>query len=263
MKLKCSIRHVAISVFVGTMLYVGSYVLNSAGGGYWMSPERDGSYQLGGLSTHTAIQWQTRFGYHSRYSSELLGSVYAPLVALDRKFVHPTHNVCDSDITEWADTLPLSQIHPVWRESYSDRRMGDNVGKAKEFGPESATVSTLDCDQGTNVHVLFRLQRLETPPSGTAATVAESFRPSLCTNVIPTEAHLLLSPMEFYAAIYGPNASWLAFIYGMEIYRFVPDSTNFISVKRLSLKALKSETNCLSRLDIQRGDVLFFHGCVD
>ncbi len=57
------------------LLYLGSFMLNSRFGGYWNKPERDGHDRWSyGLSMHTAVLWQPRFGYWAPYISDGLGA---------------------------------------------------------------------------------------------------------------------------------------------------------------------------------------------
>jgi hypothetical protein len=97
-------------------LYVTSFALNSHFGGYWGKPERDGHDRWSfGLSMHTAILWQPRFGYWALYRSDWLGSLYSPLIRLDRRFLHSTHYVTDPKISEWIDATKVTDWHPQFR----------------------------------------------------------------------------------------------------------------------------------------------------
>ena len=116
--------------------------------------------------------------------------------------------------------------------------------------------------QPATVHVLFRTQQLREPEvPGTPTTISESFHPWLITNVVTTESHRLLSPLDFYSKAFGPKPVGIEWMFGMEVLRYQPHSTNFVAVERFRWKELKSDTNFVSRL--QDGDVLFFHGHVD
>lgn len=116
--------------------------------------------------------------------------------------------------------------------------------------------------QPLTVYVLFRNQQLWKPEvSGTPETITESFRPSLATNVVTSESHLSLSPLQFYLTVFGPKPRGIEWMFGMEVLRFQPSSTNFTVVERFQFKELKSDTNFLACL--KEGDILFFHGHVD
>ena len=106
-----------IVVLAGLTLYGGSYVADSLSGGYWMMPERNLHDQFDcGLSMHTAFNWQPRIGYHSQFVTDAMGYLYAPLIRLDRRFIHPTHYLSDKGGFDWCDNLPISEMHPRFRE---------------------------------------------------------------------------------------------------------------------------------------------------
>jgi hypothetical protein len=106
------------------LVYVVSYIADSAFGGYWLQPERDGNHRLhGGLSLHTAILWQPAYGYCASYNSDFLGAVFSPLVALDRAWVHPTMYVTDDSTFEWIrHQARPSHIHPHFRSEFIHTR---------------------------------------------------------------------------------------------------------------------------------------------
>ena len=105
------------------VVYVGSYCVNSASGGYWMKPDRDGKDKWSmGMSMTTAIMFQPAIGYHTPFGGDLVGTVYAPLIRLDRRYFHPTHYLSDDGIFEWAGSLPISQIHPSFRSEVQKER---------------------------------------------------------------------------------------------------------------------------------------------
>lgn len=104
-------------------VYVGSYWVNSASGGYWMKPDRDGRDRWStGMSATTAILFQPAIGYHTPFGGDLIGSVYAPLIRLDRHYFRPTHYLTDDGVFEWAASLPISQIHPSFRDEAQKER---------------------------------------------------------------------------------------------------------------------------------------------
>jgi hypothetical protein len=105
-------------------LYLGSYVLNSAFGGYWPKPERDGMHRWSfGMAMHTAILWQPAYGYCARFNSDGLGAFYSPLVVLDRRWFHPTMYVTDESTFEWFNRKArAADIHPQWRAEFINSR---------------------------------------------------------------------------------------------------------------------------------------------
>lgn len=113
-------RHVIVSILCVSIIYIGSYVANTRGGGYWLKPERDGRDRHSfGLSMHTAILWQPAYGYCARYNSDFLGTIYAPLVALDRNWVHPTMYVTEDSTFEWLNRQARTvDIHPRFRDEF-------------------------------------------------------------------------------------------------------------------------------------------------
>jgi hypothetical protein len=102
-------------------IYVGSYLINSKSGGYWLQPERDGGHRWGsGLSMHTAVLWQPALGYHSRYKSDWLGTIYGPLIVLDRHWFHQTKYVTDESTFTWyKEEARAKDIHPQWRAEFA------------------------------------------------------------------------------------------------------------------------------------------------
>lgn len=112
------------------------------------------------------------------------------------------------------------------------------------------------------VDVLFREPQLRKPEvPGTTQTIMQAFRPSLATNLVTSESHLSLSPLQFYLSVFGPKPPGIEWMSGMDVLRFQTASTNFVVMERFRFKELKMDTNFVSRL--QPGDVLFYHGCVD
>ena len=109
-------RRLFLALTVLALLYIASFALNSHCGGYWNKPERDGHDRWSfGLSMHTAVLWQPRFGYWALYRSDWLGAFYSPLIRLDRQFVHPTRYVSDPKFFEWSKTTTAADWHPQFR----------------------------------------------------------------------------------------------------------------------------------------------------
>ena len=99
-----------------TLFYFVSFALNSCFGGYWNKPERDGRDRWSaGLSMPTAVLWQPRFGYWALYRSDWLGGFYAPLIRLDREFVHRSRYVTDPSFFEWSTKTTSADWHPRFR----------------------------------------------------------------------------------------------------------------------------------------------------
>jgi hypothetical protein len=65
-----------------------------------------------------AIMWQPRFGHYSLGQVDNLGLAFAPLIQLDQSWIHHTHYLIDDGFDEWIKNLPLSQVHPRWRDDY-------------------------------------------------------------------------------------------------------------------------------------------------
>ncbi len=104
------------------VVYVGSYSVNSALGGYWLKPERDGLHGWSsGHSMHTAILWQPAYGYSARYKSDWIGTLFSPLVSIDRRWFHPTMYVTDDATFEWIKYKARpSDIHSRWRAEFRE-----------------------------------------------------------------------------------------------------------------------------------------------
>lgn len=98
-------------ILVVIALYLGSYAVNSLMGGYWMRPERRAA-----AGAAEEIVWQPRIGFVSRSATDAAGYAFWPLVQLDRRFVHLSRDLGDDKTFEWADSLPLAQVHPALRE---------------------------------------------------------------------------------------------------------------------------------------------------
>jgi len=120
------LKKVAKSFLLALGIYVVAYVVNSAAGGYWMIPSRDGRVrfkpEFGGLSMTVAIMWQPRFGHNALGQSDYPGAFFGPLIFLDRAWIHPTHNLIDDDFDAWLKDLPPSKVHPKFREEFVRER---------------------------------------------------------------------------------------------------------------------------------------------
>lgn len=109
-------QRVLIALAVVAFLYVVSFAFNTYSGGYWNKLERDGHDRWSfGLSMHTAVLWQPRYGYWATYRSDWLGSFYSPLIRLDRQFIHQTHYVSDPGFPAWGKALTVMDYHPQFR----------------------------------------------------------------------------------------------------------------------------------------------------
>ena len=117
-----SLRKILFVSLASSFLYAGSYFANSLCGGYWMIPEMDGHDRYSfGLAIPTAILWQPRFGHEAIGTYDLLGEFYAPLICLDRKFVHPTIYISDEGDSKKADNLHPTEVHPEFRDGYATK----------------------------------------------------------------------------------------------------------------------------------------------
>ena len=121
-KLKKGCQGTAIAVEI----YVVAYIINSAAGGYWMIPSRDGFVrykpEFGGLSISVAIMWQPRIGHNALGELDYFGVFFEPLILLDRAWIHTTHYMIDDDFNAWLKTLPPSKVHPRFREEFTRER---------------------------------------------------------------------------------------------------------------------------------------------
>jgi hypothetical protein len=126
LKRRDKLKKIAKGVLLAFAIYMVAYVVNSASGGYWMIPGRDGHVrfkpEFGGLSMTVAIMWQPRFGHNALGHLDFFGAFFGPLIALDRAWVHPTHNLTDDDFDAWLNTLPASKVHPMHREKFVGER---------------------------------------------------------------------------------------------------------------------------------------------
>jgi hypothetical protein len=105
-------------------MYLFAYALNSALGGYWLRPERDGDHrfapELGGLSLTDAIMWQPRFGCCALGHLDGAGLLFMPLIQLDQRCFHKTHYLTEPSYSRWIEQLPRSKVHPVFREDFDE-----------------------------------------------------------------------------------------------------------------------------------------------
>lgn len=84
------------------------------------------------MSATTAILFQPAFGYHTPFGGDLIGSIYAPLIRLDRRFFHQTYYLSDDGIFEWAASLPISQVHPAFRSEVQKERAEATANAERE-----------------------------------------------------------------------------------------------------------------------------------
>ena len=114
------LRLIALGFVSLLIFYITSYSVDSAFGGYWPKPERDGRDKYSfGLSMPTAILWQPYFGYNAKFNSDFIGSLYSPLVAIDRAKCHRTMYVSDETTFAWLNhAATISDIHPSFREEF-------------------------------------------------------------------------------------------------------------------------------------------------
>jgi hypothetical protein len=91
------------------ILYFGSYMVNSATGGYWRKPESDGKHKVLGVDLKTALLWQPRFGYYSATRTDIIGAIYIPLIWIDRGLFHKTLYI--TDFSTWGKTA-TTKFHP-------------------------------------------------------------------------------------------------------------------------------------------------------
>ena len=118
-RLKTKIRKSFFALVVCVFVYVFSYALNSFFGGYWLIPEMDGRDRLEGFwALHTAVMWQPRFGHEALGNYDFPGTLYTPLIRLDRKFIHPTIYMSDKDFDQKMSHLNVSDVHPHWRDDF-------------------------------------------------------------------------------------------------------------------------------------------------
>lgn len=108
--------------------YVLLYAVNSLMGGYWLVPawdrhRNDGRSSRERMNT-AGVMWQPRFGHNvvGKYGdTDFLGYLFAPMIAMDRAWVHRTHLIVDSDFASWSQNVPLAEVHPKQRPQFTDR----------------------------------------------------------------------------------------------------------------------------------------------
>ena len=115
------LRFITMGFVSALILYIASYTIDTACGGYWGTAERDGrdKYTFG-LSIPTAILWQPYFGYNAKFNSDFIGNLYSPLVAIDRFKWHRTKYVTDQSTFEWLNhEATISDFHPSFRDEFN------------------------------------------------------------------------------------------------------------------------------------------------
>ena len=65
-----------------------------------------------------AILWQPRFGHNALGETDYLGTLFEPLITLDRAWIHKTHYAIEKDFDGWFDHLTVSKVHPRWRDEF-------------------------------------------------------------------------------------------------------------------------------------------------
>jgi hypothetical protein len=107
------------------LLYVAIYLMDSYMGGYYLRPEADGvkryKLQYGGLALPLAVLWQPRYGHCALGRTDYLGYMFAPVIWLDRRFVHPTKYVDDNADWDWLQKLQEKDYHPEFRQRESGK----------------------------------------------------------------------------------------------------------------------------------------------
>jgi hypothetical protein len=128
-----------IAVVVSVIaVYVCIYAVCSFSGGYWLQPTPDGEHRFsvdyGGVALATAILWQPFFGEESPSSEGVWSTFFAPLLYLDRRFMHPTKYITDEDHESWLDGLPPRHVHPKFRKEFTQARLEVTRTLNLEFG---------------------------------------------------------------------------------------------------------------------------------
>jgi len=91
------------------------------------------------MSATTAILFQPAIGYYTPFGCDLIGTVFAPLIRLDRRYFHPTHYLTDDGVFEWAASVPISEIHPSFREE--SRKEREESSRKSESKPDANTAA--------------------------------------------------------------------------------------------------------------------------
>lgn len=98
--------------FVILDVWLFGYVIASARGGYWLRPE-SADVQLAGVDVPTMVRWQPRPGFASSERRDLLGWIWAPLIALDRSVWHRDLDLATQDgRARLKQAFDDSHIHP-------------------------------------------------------------------------------------------------------------------------------------------------------
>lgn len=122
MKRKRRVRQLLLWLAVA---YVSAYVLNSVCGGYRLmfvssinhphGDEEDGESR----ADSGAIVWQPRHGSFTRMSSDGLGKVFLPLIAMDQTFWHRDIPASAIESRTWfVERVSIHDVHLDDRELY-------------------------------------------------------------------------------------------------------------------------------------------------
>jgi hypothetical protein len=129
------VNRVALILWGMVGLYLLAYLVDSALGGYWLIPARDGRDhflpELGGLSITDAIIWQPRFGHCELGHTDRAGLFFLPLFQIDQKWFHATHYLVDENYEKWIQGLPRSKVHPRFREVFDEYNRTNRAGSGK------------------------------------------------------------------------------------------------------------------------------------
>ena len=105
--------------------YVASYCADSFFGGYWLIPEMDGRDRYSfGLAMNDAFLWQPRFGHEALGNFDFLGTLYRPMLRLDRACIHRTIYLSDDKGFDRMKHLPVSKVHPEFRDDWITKVAG-------------------------------------------------------------------------------------------------------------------------------------------
>lgn len=132
MKLLRNLLRGALAVAIILVAYIGFYVADSFCGGYSLKPQPSdrAMWKDGGngniLRSSTRIVWQPRVGHDTAGNSNVLGQlIWKPLLALDRKFWHPSADMGDKEFSKWLKSLPSEKVHPFDRELHEEWQVQD------------------------------------------------------------------------------------------------------------------------------------------
>jgi hypothetical protein len=111
------------------VLYVGSYAILSATGG-WVVSESGEVRMI--LAVSDIFEWQPRYGFCERFRriggeyklrGDYLGYCFAPLILLDQYYVHRTVRfiTLDGKMVDPLPAPPLSKYHPLISNQFSGR----------------------------------------------------------------------------------------------------------------------------------------------